>query len=683
MAEQKRHRLRIVLIVLAIVLGAAIAGTVVVAATFDANRLRPRIIAAIRTATHRDVTIDGPIRLGLSLRPVLEVDDVKLGNAPGFAPASMATLDRLDLRLALLPLLHRHIEIEQLDLFHPTITLQIDAHGRDNWHFDHPVVPARAATPATPSTTQRTTLRIDTMTVTDGAISFADARTGASFAMNAVQLTALQGDPDGPIHLALDGSKHTIPLAVAGDIGRPHDGFMPIDLTVKAAGGSMTVSGRAPRFTANGSISDVAALSPLAGVGLPAWRDVSFRADLAPPNGETYASGIVLGGLHLSSPLGVLVGNATVTFAPPIAVSATLQGIKLDPAALIAALPPPAAPAPPSASGPAATALPSPATPAPVSSASTTARLITDRPLPFGSLPRVDADLRLTLHDTKVGSGTVSTIATHAVLHAGRLVLDPLAVDLPGGHVDASAMADAAGAVAVTLRAPSLSIQPFLAAFDQPDGVLGSVGVRADLRGAGMTPHTLAAGLDGSVGLALADGEVDNRLLVALLSRLAPEAGLLDLDGKAGRSVLRCVALRVDISHGAADLRALLLDTAPLRLTGGGTFDLGQETLALHLLPLARIGGSGLSVPVDVRGTLRAPRAAVNTTVGKGLGGLVIGALGADRLIAGAGEADGCAEQLQLARFGDAGPVPAALPAPATVKRPPMNANNLLKQLLR
>ena len=495
MAEPKRHRLRIALIVLAIVLGAPIVGAVVVATTFDANRLKPRIIAAISTATHRDVTIDGPIRLGLSLWPVLEVDDVKLGNAPGFAPASMATLDRLDLRLALLPLLHRHIEIEQLDLVHPTITLQIDAQGRDNWHFDHPATPAQAATPATSSTTQRTTLRIETMTITDGAIAFADARTSASFALNAVQLTATQADPDGPIHLDLTGDQRAVPLAVAGDIGRPHDGFMPIDLTAKAAGGSLTVKGAAPRFAVTGSIPDVAALSSLTGASLPAWRDVSFRADLAPPNGETYASGIVLGGLRLSSPLGTLAGNATVTFATPIAVSATLQGSKLDPAALIAALPPPpTAPAPPPASGPAATALPSPATPVPVSSASTAARLISDRPLPFGSLPRVDADLRLTLHDTKVGSGTVGTIATHAVLHAGRLVLDPLAADLPGGHVDASAMADASGAVAVTLRAPSLSIQPFLAAFDQPDGVLGSVAVRADLHGAGMTPHALAAG---------------------------------------------------------------------------------------------------------------------------------------------------------------------------------------------
>jgi AsmA protein len=217
-----------------------------------------------------------------------------------------------------------------------------------------------------------------------------------------------------------------------------------------------------------------------------------------------------------------------------------------------------------------------------------------------------------------------------------------------------------------------------------PDGVHGTMDVRADLHGTGMTPHALAASLDGNAGLALANGEIDSRLLVWLLSRVAPEAGLLDIADKAPRSALRCVALRADASHGVVDLHALLLDTAPLRLTGSGTVDLGQETLSLRLQPLARIGSSGFSMPVDVRGNFRAPRAAVDTTgAGKSLGGIVIGALGADRLIAGAGQTDGCAEQLKLARFGDPGPVPAALPAQEAGKPTSSNLNNLLKQLLR
>jgi AsmA protein len=351
----------------------------------------------------------------------------------------------------------------------------------------------------------------------------------------------------------------------------------------------------------------------------------------------------------------------------------------LDPAALIAAIPAPE-PATPS---PAASATPSPTAPPPPSQPPPS-WVIPDRPLPFGILPNMDADLTLTLRDTKAGEATIKSVTTHTVLHAGHLVLDPLAIDAPGGRIDAIAMADASGAAAVKLHAPALSIQPLLAALDQPDGVHGTMDVRVDLRGTGVTPHALAASLEGNAGLAMANGEIDNRLLVWLLSRIAPEAGLLDIANKASRSDLRCVALRADVSHGVAAVRALLLDTAPLRLTGSGSVDLAEEMLSLHLQPLARIGGSGFSVPVDVRGSFRAPRAAVGAADGsKNLGGIIIGALGADRLIAGAGQTDGCAEQLALARFGDAGPVPAALPSREAEKPMPQNLNNLLKQLLR
>jgi uncharacterized protein involved in outer membrane biogenesis len=682
MAEHKRRGLRIALIVLAAVVLIPLIGAAVAVLTFDANRLKPRIVAAMQDATGRTVSIDGPIRLGLSLWPTLRVDSVKLGNAPGFTPANMATLDRLDLRLALLPLLHRHIEIEQLDLVHPVIGLQIDAQGHDNWHFHRP--PPPSATPAAPSAPrQPTTLQIQTMGIADGAISFADARTGASFGVDGVQLTATQSDPDGAIHVDLTASDRGMPVAVSGDVGRPHDDFMPLALTLKAAGATLAVSGTAPRFAVTGNIPDLAALSSLAARPLPAWHDVSFQANVSPPAGGTLATGIVLDGLRLASAAGEVTGAATVALAAPVSIRATLTGRNLDPAAIVASLPAPQA-APPAAAAPAASAAPAaPAASTPAPPAAPVG-MISSRPLPFASLPRIDADLDLTLQDTKAGEATIQTIHTHAVLHAGHLVLDPLAIDSPGGRIDATLTADANGGGALTLRAPSLSIQPLLSAFDEPDGVLGTLELRADLRGSGTTPQALAGSLDGSLGLALADGEIDNRLLVALLSRVAPEAGLLDLSGKPGRSALRCVALRADITHGVADLHALLLDTVPLRLTGTGTVDLAQETLALHLLPLARIGGTGLSIPVNVNGTFRAPRAAVDAKGGgRNLGGIVMGALGADRLIAGAGESDGCGEQLKLARFGDAGPVPAALPGQETGKPAPQNLNTLLKQLFR
>lgn len=692
MAGPKRRGIRIALIVLAIVMVLPVLGVGVVAMTYDANRLKPRIVAAIEQATGRAVAIDGSVRLGLSLRPTLQVDGVTLANAPGFAPASMATLGRLDLRLALLPLLQRHIEIEQLDLLHPVIALQIDAQGRDNWHFRPPQAPPTTGAPAAPpSGAPRTTLRIRTMRIADGAVTFDDARTHASFGIDAVDLTATQADPDGAIQIDLTAKDHAMPLAVSGDVGAPRADFMPIDLTLQAADARLRVKGSAPRFAVVGTIPDLSALSVLAGSRLPAWHDLSFQADVAPPGGATYAAGMSLAGLRVGAPTGEIAGDASIAFAAPQTIRAALTGRNLDPATLIAALPAPmpapTTPAPTSAT-PAPTIAPSPAPsaapPPPPSPAAAPApvRVIPDRPLPFAAMPRLDADVTLTLRDTKAGAATIDRVGAHLVLHDGRLVLNPVSIDLPGGHVEATAMADASGAAALTLHAPSLSIQPLLSAFDEPDGVVGIMDLQADLHGIGTTPRALAASLHGSAAVALANGEIDNRLLVALLSRIAPEAGMLDLAGKSTRSALRCVALRADATRGVAELRALLLDTVPLRLTGSGTIDLAQEMLSLRLLPLARIGGTGISVPVNIGGTFHAPRASVDAAAGgKGLGGIVMGALGADRLIAGGGEQDGCAEQLKLARFGDPGAVPPALPPQEAGK--PQNLNSLLKQLLR
>jgi hypothetical protein len=105
-------------------------------------------------------------------------------------------------------------------------------------------------------------------------------------------------------------------------------------------------------------------------------------------------------------------------------------------------------------------------------------------------------------------------------------------------------------------------------------------------------------------------------------------------------------------------------------------------------------------VPLSIRGTLRNPKVTVDAAGAAGeaarlaagasdkaapLAGIIIGALGADRMIAG-GERDNCAQQLAIARGGRPGPLPAALPAsgePAPGKPKLPNAGDLLRQFLR
>src|SRR5579863_1809873 len=124
-----------------------VAGVVIVVATFDPNSYKPRIIAAVKQATGRDLVLQGQIHLGLSLQPTLTVQGVSLSNPPGFSRPELATLQELDLKLALLPLLSRRVEIDRLVLIKPDILLEMNAQGQPNWTFKSQGGPASA--PAT------------------------------------------------------------------------------------------------------------------------------------------------------------------------------------------------------------------------------------------------------------------------------------------------------------------------------------------------------------------------------------------------------------------------------------------------------------------------------------------------------------------------------------------------------
>src|SRR5215469_699104 len=89
---------------LAVIVLAVVAGGVFVA-SFDPNSLTPRVVAAVKQQTGRDLAIKGGINLGLSLRPTVVLHDVTLSNPPGFSRPQMASLQSLDLQLALLPLI--------------------------------------------------------------------------------------------------------------------------------------------------------------------------------------------------------------------------------------------------------------------------------------------------------------------------------------------------------------------------------------------------------------------------------------------------------------------------------------------------------------------------------------------------------------------------------------------------
>ena len=513
---------------------------------------------------------------------------------------------------------------------------------------------------------------------------------------------------DQPVKLAAEGTIGATPTTLSGSLGAPEllipggkTGTYPVDISlssgathVSAKGGiadARKLSGVDLALVAH--VPDLSAYSSLARRPLPALHDVDFQGRLSDGQGGL-AKSAVLRGAKLTLPEADLAGDVTLVYGGRPSLQATLAAQKIDADALLAALAG-RTPGPPQPAG-----TPPPATPPAKPQAAPReagGRLFSDKPLPFAALREADADLRLKIGVLRTGGVDYRDIAGHLTLAAGKLSVDPFGGQLPAGRLEGRFAADGGQAnppVSLALRGPGLQLGPLLVLLGLPAEARGAVDVDVDLRGAGQSAHALAASADGHVGVALVNGEIENRLLSATLGQVLQHARLPDLTARPGVTPVRCFALRLDAQHGVADVKALLLDTNLFYLEGSGSLNLGEETLALRLRPLARLGGTGVIVPLKVQGPFRNPKVEVDAAgaAGEAAGiaaqaarnpqlGVIIGALGGDRMVRGGGK-DDCAGQLAIARGGHAGPAPAAAPAPAEKPKVPKPAD-ILRQFLR
>jgi uncharacterized protein involved in outer membrane biogenesis len=466
----------------------------------------------------------------------------------------------------------------------------------------------------------------------------------------------------------------------------------PVDVTFQAAGATISAKGTVADAQAmtganialTAAIPDLSALSPLARRPLPALKQVGFKATLADAPGG-FRHGAALHGLSLTSADGDISGDATVGLGTRNSLVAVLKSSRIDLDALQTAIDQmPATASPPPGAAP---------SPPPKRSD----RLFSDEPIPFDGLRSADADVKLDIAELRSGGAGYKAIGSHLVLKDGKLSVDPFAADMPGGHLAGNLSADATQAappVHVTLRAPGLALKTILAATHEPAFASGNLEIYADLHGAGVSPHAIVSSLDGSIGLAMAGGTIDNRLLGSLLGKVMDTLNAMNLVGKGGTSEVKCLGIRMDAQHGTGAFRALALSSSLLTMSGAGTVNLGEETLALQLRPLARVGGTEVVIPLAVSGPIRNPAVKVNeiaaaesnagTVAGAVIGnatplGIVGGLLGVNKALTG-GTTDICPTVLAAAR-GQAVPesAPVAKPGAPGARDPGAALKNLFR----
>jgi AsmA protein len=469
------------------------------------------------------------------------------------------------------------------------------------------------------------------------------------------------------------------PLTVLAPRAATPPAPLPVDLVLTAAQSNLHMQGSiADPWALRGlhlglavQSANLGLLSPLAGTALPPVASLTGTGVLTDmPLG--LAQGLLLTALDLTASQGDLEGAAGIDYGERPMVTADLRSARLDLDALLA----PAVVAPPQAPAAAAPAgLPPPPppavmpAPAPAPEAGPPQRLvIPNLPLPVASLRAFDAKVNLAFASLRFHATEYRALVTQLSLLQGLLSLAPSSVVIPGGEMVAAGQLDARGATphaTFAMQAPNLAIAPLLSAFRMPAAASGLVQVFANLTGSGTTTRALAASVTGALGVAAVNGVIDGRALAALIRPAVHAARVIppELLDAAGQIPLRCLALRLDATHGVAAVNALILDTSALLVQGSGSLNFGQESLALALRPNLYLGETELTVPLTVGGSFADPHLGkVGSVVinarpggGQGINGLFQSLVGGHHAPP---VSPACAPALLLARNGQPGPEP-------------------------
>jgi uncharacterized protein involved in outer membrane biogenesis len=228
---------RWLLIGLAVLL--ALAGAAVFTATryFDRERVTGMVAAEVDKATGRQIHFDGPIGFRVLPSLALRLEGVRLANADWGTRPDMVKARRLELVVALQPLLRKQFQINRVLLDGVEVWLETDPNGRGNWAMKSK--PKSTQAPQPEDTREPMAINLTQAEIRESTITLRNGKTGRSETLGLTRVSLSDAGPtdrlDAQIRL------RDQPLSIKGNIGKLADLFagadsFPLDLTLALEG---------------------------------------------------------------------------------------------------------------------------------------------------------------------------------------------------------------------------------------------------------------------------------------------------------------------------------------------------------------------------------------------------------------------------------------------------------------
>lgn len=613
-------------IALGIMVVLVIGAMVLVPRFVDVQQYKPQIEALVTEQTGRSFSMGDDIKLSVFPWVGVSLSDLVLGNAPGFKAKEMISVGGFEVRLKVLPLLSRRVEVATFVMDTPRIFLEKNKEGMGNWENIGPAkapgkkaeAPKGGEQGADPESGGMPiqSLMVGHFSILKGLVSYSDQAGGLEKQVSDFNLDLKDISLDKPISIELSALVDGQPLSLAGQVGPlgkdPGKTDMEVDIVLKALDVlELKVKGKLIDPAGNQKFAmdiDLATFSPrqlFERLGQPfpmqtsdpkALDSVSLKVRV---DGSPTAVSLSGGELGLDDSSLSFTAKAKAFSKPDIQFDLSLDQIDLD-----RYLPP----APEKQNQEKQTQ----------ASAGTSAGK--ESKPDYGPLRKLVLDGKAEIGKLKAANLRMENIKVHVIGKNGVFNLDPFSMDLYDGSALVQANLDVRKNDPVTkisLDAKGIQAGPMIKDAAQKEIIEGTLAADVALNMKGDGPETVKQSLTGKGDLTFLDGAIVGIDIPGAIRNVSSGLGLGEKPATKPKTDFAELKIPFTADKGLVQIPGASLVSPLLRLLAQGKTNLVREDLDFRVEPklVATLKGqgdakdrSGLLVPLLITGTYASPK---------------------------------------------------------------------------
>jgi AsmA protein len=180
-----------------------VAAVIILPMVIDPNDYKDEIVTQVKGQTGRDLTIAGDLKLSVFPWLGIEIGGLELSNAPGFGEQPFAVVKSAAIRVKLMPLLSRRLEVDTVGLDGLVLNLAKSKEGVTNWDdLIKEGAPAEGK-PAAGAGRGLVGFMIGGVDISDARIRWDDQSTGQQYTVDRFFLRSGAIRPGSPVSLEL------------------------------------------------------------------------------------------------------------------------------------------------------------------------------------------------------------------------------------------------------------------------------------------------------------------------------------------------------------------------------------------------------------------------------------------------------------------------------------------------